>query len=331
MRSPPNLFHRANSPLLALVLLVPVVLGLLLVPAARAEEGQQQQAQEQQAQQQQVQQWLGKLAEAARQLEYRGLVTYEQSGLLESLQVVHGVRDGEQIERVRYLSGEERELISRGNGGECHQSGSPLARTALWSQAGQEEVQRLYQFSLRGEERIADRSTVVIEARPRDAHRLGLVVNLDRETGLPLKSMLVDQQGRVLERYQFVQLDLSPLPENALRAQSAATRQIDSSQACEDAGSRWQLRWLPEGFKAVSTRQLADGEMLVFSDGLSVFSVFVQSRGPGMDFNGRAVRGATVAYMEPIQIAGSEYTITVVGEIPERTAQMVAQAVATRP
>jgi sigma-E factor negative regulatory protein RseB len=308
---------KANSLLLALLLL-----AQLLIPAAKAEDDP--------VQAQQAQQWLGKLADAVNKLEYRGLVTFEQAGMLETLQVVRALRNGEPIERVRYLSGDERELISSGSNDDCRRSDSPLARAALWSKAGQEEMQKLYQFYLRGEERIADRDTVIIEARPRDRHRLGLVVNLDRETGLPLKSMLVGSQGRVLERYQFVQLDLSPQDDRALQAESAAPRRIDNSQACTSIESRWQLRWLPEGFKAVSARHLPDGEMLVFSDGLSVFTVFVQQLGPGMDFNGRAIRGATVAYMDHIKVAGSDYTITVVGEIPDNTAQLVARALAAK-
>lgn len=301
--------RKANSTLLALLFLVPAA-------AARADETPQP-----------VEHWLGKLSRAVAELEYRGLVTFEHAGVLETLQVVHAVRNGEQIERVRYLSGEPRELVSRGFSAKCQRGDNPMARAALWSRAGQAEVQGAYQFFLHGEERIADRDAVVIEARPRDKHRLGMVVSLDRETGLPLKSMLVDDRGRVLERYQFVQLDLSPLPESALEPQSASARRIDNSGACAAAQSRWQLRWVPDGFKAVATHTLPDGEMLVFSDGLSVFSVFVQRLGQELEFKGRAIRGATVAYMDRLELDGTHYTVTVVGEIPDDTARLLARAV----
>ena len=274
-----------------------------------------------------VEHWLGKLATAVSELEYRGLVTFEHAGVLETLQVVHAVRDGQQVERVRYLSGEPRELISHGSSKNCEGVSGLLSRVSLWSRAGQEDVQRAYYFMLRGEERIADRDTVVIEARPRDRHRLGMVVNLDRETGLPLKSMLFGADGKVLERYQFVQLDLSPIEDSDLQAESAAARQIDHSGPCASAESRWQVRWLPEGYKPVAVRTLADGDMLVFSDGLSVFTVFVQRLGPELNFKGRAIRGATVAYMDHIEVEGVDYTVTVVGEIPDTTAQLVARAV----
>jgi len=310
--------RKANSLLLAL---------LLLAPTAYAQEiGVGNSPAEPPALE--VEQWLGKLARAVSELEYRGLVTFEHAGMMETLEVVHALRGGDQVERVRYLSGEPRELISHGGDRDCERASGPTARAALWSRAGQQEVQRSYQFMLRGEERIADRDTVVIEARPLDRHRLGLVVNLDRETGLPLKSMLVGPQGRVLERYQFVQLDLSPVQDSDLQPRSSDARRMDNSDPCGKAQSRWQLRWLPDGFKPVSVRPLSDGDMLVFSDGLSVFTVFVQRLGPELDFKGRAIRGATVAYMDRIEVDGVSYTITVVGEIPDTTAQRVAAAVA---
>ncbi|AMX02264.1 MucB/RseB C-terminal domain-containing protein [Microbulbifer thermotolerans] len=299
---------KANSLLLAL---------FLLAPASRAQDGEVP-----------VEHWLGKLARAVSELEYHGLVTFEHAGMLETIQVVHAVRDGDSVERVRYLSGEPRELISHGSARGCEEPTSPVARTALWTQAGQQKVQRNYQFILRGEERIADREAVVIEARPRDHHRLGLVVSLDRETGLPLKSMLVSAKGRVLERYQFVQLDLSPVQDADLQPHSKDARRIDNRNPCANAQSRWQLRWLPDGFQAVLVKPLSDGDMLVFSDGISVFTVFVQRLSPKLEFKGRAIRGATVAYMDRLVVDGVNYTVTVVGEIPDTTARRVAGAVA---
>lgn len=273
--------------------------------------------------------WLEKLGRAVSELEYSGLVTFEHAGMLETLQVVHAVRDGQQVERVRYLSGDPRELVSHGVTRACEGTGGPFNRAALLSAAGQERLQQAYQFIVRGEERIADRPTVIIEARPLDRHRLGMLVNLDRETGLPLRSMLIGPQGKVLERYQFVKLDLAPVEDSDLQPQSGDARRIDNSTPCIAAQSRWRMGWLPDGYRPVAVRTLTDGDMLVFSDGLSVFTVFVQRLGPELNFKGSAIRGATVAYMDKIEADGVNYTVTVVGEIPDGTAQLLARAVTT--
>jgi len=277
-----------------------------------------------------IQALLGKLANAVANLEYRGLVTFEHMGVMETLEVVHGIRNGEPVERIRFLTGASREMVSQGHDAQCRRDGSPLSRAGLWSNMGQQNVQSSYQFLQRGEERIADREAVVLEARPRDSHRFGMVVSIDRETGLPLKSLLVAPAGRVLERFQFVELDLSPIADSELEPHSDSARKSDGTGHCGSLVSRWQMGWVPNGFKAVVARELADGEMQVFSDGLSAFTVFVQKLGPNMNYRGRAVRGATVAYMDHIEVEGEHYTVTVVGEIPDNTAQLVAKSVNTR-
>lgn len=273
---------------------------------------------------------LAKVAEAVTNLEYRGLATFEHVGVMETLEVVHGVRNGEQVERIRYLTGAPRELVSSGHDAQCRRDGSPLSRAGLWSSSGLENVRSLYHFFIRGQERIADREAVVLEARPRDPHRYGMVISVDRETGLPLKSMLVAPAGRVLERFQFVELDLAPINDADLQPLSNEARKSDGSGQCDAHVSRWRLGWAPNGFKAVAARELADGEMLVFSDGLSAFTVFVQKLGPDMNYQGRATRGATVAYMDHLEVNNVRYTITVVGEIPDSTAQLVAKSVAAK-
>ena len=269
---------------------------------------------------------LAKLAQAVATLEYRGLATFEHVGSMETLEVVHGIRDGEQVERIRYLTGSPREMVIRSGQKQCRAESSPLSRSGLRSATGLQNVQSNYLFLIRGEERIADREAVVLEARPRDLHRFGMVISLDKETGLPLKSMLVAPAGRVLERFQFVELDLTPVTDSELQPRSPSVQDDTVAAQCKDAESRWRLGWAPNGFKPVAVQSLADGQMLVFSDGLSAFTVFVQQL-PEMNYKGRAVRGATVAYMDHIDVGGQRYTVTVVGEIPDNTAQLVAKAV----
>nr|WP_010132907.1 MucB/RseB C-terminal domain-containing protein [Microbulbifer agarilyticus] len=271
---------------------------------------------------------LARLAQAAANLEYRGLVTFEHVGSMETLEVVHGIRNGEQVERIRYLTGSPREKVSRTGGDECRLSGSVFPSSGLLSAAGLQNVQSNYAFLIRGEERVADRETIVLEARPRDMHRFGMVISVDKETGLPLKSMLIAPAGRVLERFQFVELDLKPVTDDELKPHSPLAQPDTGSDAasCANVESRWRLGWAPSGFKPVAVQALKDGQMLVFSDGLSAFTVFVQQL-PEMNYTGQAVRGATVAYMDHIDVNGARYTVTVVGEIPDNTAQLVAKAI----
>ena len=69
------------------------------------------------------------------------------------------------------------------------------------------------------------------------------------------------------------------------------------------------------------------GDVVLYTDGLAAFSVFVLPQSSGEGAQGRAQRGATVAYMKQVEFNGNPYTVTVVGEIPARTAQRVAASI----
>ena len=65
-------------------------------------------------------------------------------------------------------------------------------------------------------------------------------------------------------------------------------------------------------------------ETLLFSDGLSVFSVFFDPQGGRLLPEVQAQRGATVAQLARVNARGGDFLVSVVGEIPIETAQRVA-------
>ena len=70
------------------------------------------------------------------------------------------------------------------------------------------------------------------------------------------------------------------------------------------------------------------GKDKTFTDGLAVFSVFVeQVEQPISPGEGRARMGGTTAYTRGLQLAGRPLLVTIVGEVPVNTARMVADSV----
>lgn len=273
-----------------------------------------------------VDELLQRLGSAVSSLDYEGLVTFEHAGMLDTLRVVRAVKGGALHERIHYLSGSPREVVSTLSlANHCLAPGS--GPVMMWSGVSDPRIHALYDFYLRGQARIANRDTVVLEVRPKDNDRFGVILNLDTETGLPLKSVLVGADGGMLERYQFVDLKLGAVGSEALSPETAAARHVDNSSECTLETGRWALKWTPAGYRKISRKQLPDGEMMVFTDGLAVFSVFVQSYRPELAFRGRAFRGATVAYMGLLQAGAKRYNVTVVGEIPDNTAKKLADSV----
>jgi len=280
----------------------------------------------------QIRALLKQMSESVRSLDYRGLFTYEQGGSLSTLRVVHSVRDGIEYERLQHLSGPEREVLRQGQRVDCLNPGDQLLRGRFEVFGKQfEGLDAYYHFYIRGEERVAGRDVINIQVKPRDAFRYGYSLAIDKLTGLPLKSLLIDPKMRVLERFQFVELELGPsIGESEYQAVTSQHRVVGHELSpCNLVGPNdsvgWRARWLPKGFVFSGQHKTDAGQdMYMYTDGLTAFSVFVgvpnDSRQPDI----KAQRGATIAYMHNMVRNNSPYQVTVVGEVPPNTAQRVA-------
>ena len=65
--------------------------------------------------------------------------------------------------------------------------------------------------------RVAGRSAVALAVVPRDQHRYGFELHLDRETALPLKSLMLNEKGQLLERFQYAQFSTGPIDAQQLK------------------------------------------------------------------------------------------------------------------
>jgi len=285
----------------------------------------------------QVAQLLRKMSETSHSLNYQGTFTYQHKDnpSLQNFRIIHWIEDGVEHERLQHLNGVEREVTRSGRKLGCGSLGDELLQGALGkfnpNIAG---LDQLYKFEIRGPERVADRAATVLLALPLDPFRYSYFLSIDDETGLVLKSWLVDENAHPLERYQFVELvvnpDISHITQTPVaKLHRAATPEMG---ACEPAAlktpERWRLGWAPAGFAFVGQRSMKDNiDMLMYTDGLSTFSVFVQPAAGVVIPEGVAQRGATLAVMDAFSYQGQNYRVTVVGEIPVAAAQKIAQNV----
>jgi sigma-E factor negative regulatory protein RseB len=169
---------------------------------------------------------------------------------------------------------------------------------------------------------------------------------IDDDSGLLLRSELVDTDGTKLEIFQFATLtvggaisdaDLAPATRPGANVSRMA---LESSPRSETRQAvQWRAGWLPDGFTMASWDirrspiEARPVQTLMYSDGLAVFSVFIEDvpTGGASDLVSRS--GATVAVSQVID-AGSErgsQLVTVVGEIPTATAQRVARSLRYAP
>ncbi len=275
---------------------------------------------------------LQKMATVPQTLNYQGSFTYQHKDnpALQSFRVLHWVEDGVEYERLQHLNGPAREFVREGKALGCDTLGTRLLQGKInLFGANLARLDQLYKFEIRGPERVAGREATALLALPLDQFRYSALLSIDNETGLVLKSWLVDESARPLERYQFIDLDLSP--DMASLKQPVAKVHRDTKVVAEcnpetlKQPQHWQLGWVPPGFVFVDQRQVRQKiDMLMYTDGLTTFSVFIE-QAEGVIPEGVAQRGATLAVMDGLNYQGKSYRVTVVGEIPVVTAQKIAQ------
>lgn len=276
--------------------------------------------------------WLGQMAQSNRELSYEGLFTYEHGVALETFKLTRWVDQGLQYERLEHLSGPEREVLRQGLAVDCHSAGDQLRHGRLNLSDDQvADLAEHYYLDVAGQERVAGRSTRQLQVIPRDTYRYGYLLDVDEETGLLLRSLLVDEQRRVLERFQFVDIQLAPAQlESSLEPRAQLFRQANAQLSpCNPTAlskpERWELSWLPPGFVFSGQQTVQDDiEMLMYTDGLSTFSVFLAPDDGERAIEGRAQRGATNAFMGQVLAGDQPFRVTVVGEVPVQTAEQVA-------
>lgn len=291
---------------------------------------------------------LVRISEAARDVNYEGVVVYQGQNRLETLKVVHGFRDGVELERVEALTGAPREIVKRDGKVICllpRDRKFTLDRPTpkgLFPTLTPERVAQLaevYDFQGIGSARIAGRNCEGVAISPRDSYRYGYQIWADAETHVPLKVNLVARDGRVLEQMMFTEVRFpteivdarfdEALAEYEERRAVAVAEAQQRQQEAAEAG--WRFGPLPPGFRVTmrSLRQTADGrglvEHVVLTDGLTAVSVFsTQQRETTVPvFQGQSRMGAVHAFG---RVMGQVH-ITVLGEAPEETVRQIAESV----
>ena len=298
---------------------------------------------------------LDRMVEASRSLDYIGTFVYRNGSTIQSMKVIHRADTGGSRERLIALSGAAREVIRDGQQVTCI---LPDDRTVVISRRrpgslspsktfGPEiaigsDIAEFYSMASDGTERVADREAIAIELRPRDRYRYGFRLAVDRETGLLLKSELLDGEGVALEQIVYTRLELpDSIPDGALepRISDAGFARYDTAAAAVagDAPSapaqEWEVGWLPAGFRMTdeSYGSIQTGrdpvDHRVYSDGLASLSIFIER---GIDAGDRLEGHSSIGAFNAFGRMVDEFQVSVVGEVPGITVERVAAAIAKR-
>lgn len=282
-----------------------------------------------------AQDWLTRLAEAEQRQSFQGTFVYERHGSFSTHSIWHRVEEGGKVrERLLQLDGPAQEVLRVDGRPQCVSGAlaDQVAAGQAWPARALDPKQLTAWYDLRviGQSRVAGRPAVVLAVLPRDQHRYGFELHLDRDTGLPLKSLLLNEKGQLLERFQFTRLDTAEAPPEAALQPGVGCRPVHASAAQAAPANAWRSEWLPPGFSLTSVlerRSPASSEAvawLIYGDGLARFSVFLEPLRGAVVEDARSQLGPTVAVSKRMSTAGGDVMVTVVGEIPLGTAERVA-------
>lgn len=284
-----------------------------------------------------AQDWLARLGQAEQQQSFHGTFVYERNGSFSTHNIWHRVQNGQVRERLLQLDGSAQEVVRIDGHTQCV-SGTLIAGlggspNAAARPLDPKKLKNWYELAVVGKSRVAGRDAVIVSLTPRDQHRYGFELHLDKQTGLPLKSLLLNDKGQLLERFQFTTLDTDNVPtdKDLLADADCKVITLDSDKASAvKTAQMWHSDWLPPGFELTSSTSHKDPQTkaqvtsLMYDDGLARFSVFLEPLNGATVTDTRTQLGPTVAVSRRLTTPEGEIMVTVVGEIPIGTAERIA-------
>ncbi len=287
---------------------------------------------------------LKQMNNAANTVNYDGVFLHVDDKHIHTLRVIHKIDNGAVRERLYALNGIPREVLRDAEKVWCILPEKKMGHAGLRS--GKKtgfpgfmannlaELSRNYLISTGGVDRIADRAVNRVQIIPRDGFRFGYELWADQETGLLLKSALVDNVGNVIEQYMFAMIEVGvDIPDSALLPMTNKdalewhnNKKPPVSTPIKNSG--WQFSELPEGYRLVNifqrsvpmgTQQL---EHLVLSDGLAGVSVFIEKMSNPASGIGLDQMGAVSSYTRVVD----DNLITAIGEVPAAAIKAIGDA-----
>ena len=290
---------------------------------------------------------------AMKTLNYEGNFVHVQGNHITSMNILHSSDINGELERLRALDGEAREVYRNHTLVTCIW---PASQSVVVSKSKPRELlpkvdadlanNKRYQFSMGQPDRVAGLATHVVNVIPSDTYRYGYRFWIDRDTHMLLRSMLLDGQQAVEQvMFTFIEypesIDVARF-EVAMDSEQVSWLEPKKLEATSglpkilaDQVDRVEFSDLPEGYREVSetysSMPMNDGPVshVMLSDGMASVSVYVEYKNVAdqtQDSSGLSMMGA----MNAFGLSTDKAFITAVGEVPADTVEAIASAVRIR-
>lgn len=285
------------------------------------------------------------MSDAMHHNSYSGDFVYLHGNQLEAMTIQHLRTDSGVKERLFSLNGEAREIFRDDENLTCIWPASrkvvldkskKTSFSPLWIPEDVNRLSKFYNFKIVGMGRIANRDSKILSISSKDNLRYGMQIWVDVKDGYLLKSVLFDDQNKIIEQVMFTRIE--PL-ENSDMLMVTLTPQIlpEMSQIQSHSNflstktmpdSAWKIGKLPAGFWMESSykkpKLMSDEyfQHMVFTDGLASFSVFIEKQSKD-SLLGESSMGAINAYGMIV----NDYSVTAVGEVPSATVKLLVSTI----
>ncbi|MFY9260440.1 MAG: MucB/RseB C-terminal domain-containing protein [Gallionella sp.] len=287
--------------------------------------------------------WLKTMAFAKHQTNYSGVFVYEYDKHIEKTRITHVVTADGEYEKLTLLDGSNREIIRHHGlswwyGNHKNQqlnSSQKFGRFPVLLPEQLNALNKNYHMQAAGNEKVAGVDSQVIVFKPKDSLRYTQKMWVHSDSGLLLKTVILNDKNHVIEKYAFIELNIGGEIDHSWvtppqQEKSFNFKPVETPPLERVFKSGWVVDALPTGFNKIKeiqrpmTGKHAPVTQMVYSDGLSSISVFIEPCDQDDDDHENLTdRGALHLYHKVVD----DHLFTVVGEVPVRTVIKVLDSI----
>ena len=290
--------------------------------------------------------WLkiSQASKASQDLNYSGIInTTDSNQDIQSTKMIHVNHEGEEFLKIEKIDGADNLLLMHEADAVIYDNDQNKILIKKKQDAhlfpnifpsNLDKLKNSYSVGDGGDFRVAGRATQMLVLSPVDENRYNYHLWLDKESHLPLKMMVIDNNGKVVENIAFANIeflqsqDISWFRPNI---NNEKTYSINENKNIEETVRKfWTIDDLPSGFEEVSYNAKryaglnAIAHQIIYSDGLSYISIFIhpvaKNQKPQV---GSSKRGSSNIHAE----YKKGYQILAVGAVPMQTLSYITNKV----
>jgi sigma-E factor negative regulatory protein RseB len=243
-------------------------------------------------------QMLQKMVKAMEVSNYQGTVVFLKNDKLEAMKYSHSIDKNKEQERLVSLNSPLREIVRNSHEVSClfkstrqvivdHRPYEHSFIVDVPKNLG--ELDASYNFELVGEEDVAMMPSYVVAIQPKDDFRYTRKIWIAKGQFLPMKVVVYNLSGAVLEQVVFTEMQVKKQPVDAKFNTSPNTadfaqRSTDGIAADSSEQASFEVTALPQGFKRIffSRKPLHQAgqpvDHLLLSDGFASVSVYLETK-----------------------------------------------------